>query len=115
MDALAGAIGEDRLAIRLTPFGLYNQARGMQRMETWGHLCRQLKKKHNLSYVHFLEPRYEQVYSLEEKNKCKFTCLASRTGANASRLGIVGFQRRYSENFSRHFWGYPFLLRWGME
>jgi 2,4-dienoyl-CoA reductase-like NADH-dependent reductase (Old Yellow Enzyme family) len=33
MDALAGAIGEDKLAIRLTPFGLYNQARGMQRME----------------------------------------------------------------------------------
>ncbi|KAE9374543.1 FMN-linked oxidoreductase [Stipitochalara longipes BDJ] len=69
MDALTDAIGEDRLAIRLTPFGLYNQARGMQRMETWGHLCRELKKKHNLSYVHFLEPRYEQVHSLEEKNK----------------------------------------------
>ena len=67
MDALAEAIGEDKLAIRLTPFGLYNQARGMQRLETWGHLCRELKKKHNLSYVHFLEPRYEQVHSLAEK------------------------------------------------
>jgi 2,4-dienoyl-CoA reductase-like NADH-dependent reductase (Old Yellow Enzyme family) len=71
MDALAEAIGEDNLAIRLTPFGLYNQTRGIQRMETWGHLCRELKKKHSLSYVHFLEPRYEQVHSLEEKNKCK--------------------------------------------
>lgn len=71
MDALAGAIGEDRLALRLSPFGLYNQARGTQRLETWGFLCRELKKKHNLSYVHFVEPRYEQVHSLEEKNKCK--------------------------------------------
>lgn len=71
MDALADAIGDDRLALRLTPFGLYNQARGQQRLETWGHLCRELKKTHSLSYVHFLEPRYEQVFSLEEKNKCK--------------------------------------------
>ena len=27
IDALAEAVGEDRLAIRLSPFGLYNQAR----------------------------------------------------------------------------------------
>ncbi|KAF8865867.1 FMN-linked oxidoreductase [Acephala macrosclerotiorum] len=69
MEALVDAVGENKVAIRLSPFGLYNQARGMQRLETWGHLCRELKKKHNLSYVHFIEPRYEQVHSLEEKNK----------------------------------------------
>jgi len=44
----------------------------LQRLETWGHLCRELKTQHNLSYVHFVEPRYEQVHSLEEKNKCEF-------------------------------------------
>lgn len=70
MEALAAAVGEDRLAIRLTPFGLYNQARGMQRLETWGYLCKELKRRLRLSYVHFIEPRYEQVHSLEEKNKC---------------------------------------------
>jgi len=69
MEALADAIGEDKLAIRLSPFGLYNQARSTQRIETWGHLCRELKRKHKLSYVHFMEPRYEQVLSLAEKNK----------------------------------------------
>jgi len=69
MDALGEAIGDDNLAIRLTPFGLYNQARSAQRVETWGSLCRELKKRHNLSYVHFIEPRYEQVHSVEEKNK----------------------------------------------
>ncbi|TVY41379.1 putative 12-oxophytodienoate reductase, partial [Lachnellula occidentalis] len=69
MEALAKAVGEEKLAIRLTPFGLYNQARGMQRLETWGYLCRELKKRLSLSYVHFVEPRYEQVQSLEEKNK----------------------------------------------
>jgi len=70
MEALAAAVGEDKLAIRLTPFGLYNQARGTQRLETWGFLCKELKKL-SLSYVHFVEPRYEQVHSLEEKNKCR--------------------------------------------
>jgi 2,4-dienoyl-CoA reductase-like NADH-dependent reductase (Old Yellow Enzyme family) len=78
MDALAEAIGDNKLALRLTPFGLYNQARGLQRLETWGYLCKELKKKHELSYVHFIEPRYEQVHSLEEKNKCKFSAVGAR-------------------------------------
>jgi 2,4-dienoyl-CoA reductase-like NADH-dependent reductase (Old Yellow Enzyme family) len=71
VDALIGAVGQDKVAIRLSPFGLYNQAKSMQRMETWGHLCRELKKSHKLSYVHFIEPRYEQVQSLEAKSKSR--------------------------------------------
>lgn len=71
MDALVAAIGEDKVALRLSPFGLFNQARGTQRLETWGYLCRELKRKHQLAYVHFVEPRYEQVHSLEEKTKCE--------------------------------------------
>ena len=73
MDALAEAVGEDRLAIRLSPFGLYNQAKGTQRMETWGHLCRELKRKYRLSCVHFIEPIYEQVQRLDAKNKSKIS------------------------------------------
>ncbi|KAH7321676.1 putative 12-oxophytodienoate reductase 4 [Rhexocercosporidium sp. MPI-PUGE-AT-0058] len=59
------ALGENKVAIRLTPFGLYNDTKGTQRLETWGFLCSELKRKHNLSHVHFIEPRYEQVYILE--------------------------------------------------
>ncbi|PGH03209.1 hypothetical protein GX51_04244 [Blastomyces parvus] len=70
MDAIAHTIGEENLSIRLTPFGLYNQARGEQRVETWTHLCKSLKKAHpSLSYVSFIEPRYEQIFSHEEKNE----------------------------------------------
>lgn len=70
MNELAQAVGQDNLAIRLTPFGLFNQARGEQRLETWGHLCRELKKNHpHLSYVSFVEPRYEQIFSEHEKQK----------------------------------------------
>ncbi|GAO18768.1 uncharacterized protein UV8b_04921 [Ustilaginoidea virens] len=68
MDALAGTVGPENLAIRLTPFGLFNQARGEQRIETWSHLCRQLKRRlPGLSYVSFVEPRYEQILCQAEK------------------------------------------------
>lgn len=73
MEALKEAVGEERLAIRLSPFGLFNEARGMQRVETWGYLCKELKRRMNLSYVHFMEPRYEQVFSEADKDKCKST------------------------------------------
>ncbi|KAF5976020.1 12-oxophytodienoate reductase [Fusarium coicis] len=35
MEELAKAIGQENLAIRLTPFGLLNQARGEKHVETW--------------------------------------------------------------------------------
>ncbi len=56
-DALANTVGEENLSIRFSPFGLFNQARGEQRVETWTYLCRQLKEAHpRLSYVSFIEP-----------------------------------------------------------
>ncbi|KKZ67228.1 hypothetical protein EMCG_07078 [[Emmonsia] crescens] len=68
MYAVANTIGEENLALRLTPFGLYNQTRGEQRVETWTHLCKSLKEAHpTLSYVSFVEPRYEQIFSYEAK------------------------------------------------
>lgn len=70
MEELAKTVGQENLAIRLTPFGLFNQARSEQRVETWSHLCRELKKRlPNLSYVSFIEPRYEQIFSEAEKQK----------------------------------------------
>ncbi|KAG6028633.1 hypothetical protein E4U40_000925 [Claviceps sp. LM458 group G5] len=70
MQKLADTVGQENLAIRLTPFGLFNQARSEQRLETWGHLCRELKSSFpRLSYVSFVEPRYEQVFSEAEKQK----------------------------------------------
>lgn len=68
MGALAGAVGEANVALRLSPFGLFNQARGEERLETWGYLCRALKKAlPNMSYVSFIEARYEQIFSEAEK------------------------------------------------
>ncbi|MCJ1419898.1 hypothetical protein MMC32_006254 [Xylographa parallela] len=69
MDGLAKAVGEENTALRLSPFGLYNQTRGVERLATWSHLCKELKKNHpKISYVSFIEPRYEQVHSTAEKD-----------------------------------------------
>lgn len=70
MSAIARAIGGDNLAIRLSPFGLFNQNRSEQRVETWSHLCREIKKNiPDLSYIHFMEPRYDQLVDYTEKDE----------------------------------------------
>jgi 2,4-dienoyl-CoA reductase-like NADH-dependent reductase (Old Yellow Enzyme family) len=81
MDELAKRIGEENLAIRLSPFGLFNQTRGEQRMETWLHLCKCLKEAHeSLSYVSFIEPvsfrsRRGGTVSEERRKKKKKTTI----------------------------------------
>lgn len=70
MAAFSEAIGGENCAIRLSPFGLFNQTRGLQRIETWSHLCREIKRTiPHLSYIHFIEPRYEQIHSYSEKDE----------------------------------------------
>jgi 2,4-dienoyl-CoA reductase-like NADH-dependent reductase (Old Yellow Enzyme family) len=62
MTALADAVGGENVAIRLSPFGLFLQTHGEQRMEIWSHLCKELKQRiPNMSYIHFIEPRFEQI------------------------------------------------------
>jgi 2,4-dienoyl-CoA reductase-like NADH-dependent reductase (Old Yellow Enzyme family) len=86
MEGLANSIGAENCAIRLSPFGLFNQTFGEERVETWSFLCEQLKKKiPKLSYVSLIEPvsvsnslrvlqssyvlqRYEQIHSYNEKD-----------------------------------------------
>lgn len=50
VDKVAQAIGSGRLAVRLTPFGLFNQTLGSQRIKQWTYLCQQLEKR-RLAYV----------------------------------------------------------------
>ncbi|KPI38265.1 12-oxophytodienoate 3 [Cyphellophora attinorum] len=69
MTALADAIGGENVAIRLSPFGLFNQSYGEQRPEIWSYLCRALKQKiSNMSYIHFIEPRFEQIIDTTSKD-----------------------------------------------
>ena len=69
--ALAKEIGSSNIGIRLSPFGLCHQARSTHRIETWSSLCHGIKQREDigpLSYIHFIEPRWEQLHSLEDKH-----------------------------------------------
>ena len=69
--ALAQEIGSSNIGIRLSPFGLCHQTRSTHRIETWSSLCHGIKEREDigpLSYIHFIEPRWEQLHSLDDKN-----------------------------------------------
>lgn len=70
--ALADAIGAANVGIRMEPTGLYQHTRGAERVETWSYLCKRLADAyagHNkLSYVHFIEPRFDRIDSEAEKD-----------------------------------------------
>ncbi|GAA5994959.1 alkene reductase [Rhodotorula paludigena] len=66
VDKVIAAVGADRVGVRLAPFGMFNQVRGEQRQEQWTALCEELGKK-GLAYVHFIEPRFDELQSEAEK------------------------------------------------
>ncbi|KAH9902336.1 hypothetical protein F4778DRAFT_791288 [Xylariomycetidae sp. FL2044] len=69
--ALAGAIGASNIGLRMEPTGLYQHTRGAERVETWSYLCKNLAEtyqgENKLSYVHFIEPRFDRIDSDAEK------------------------------------------------
>ncbi|PPQ79606.1 hypothetical protein CVT25_003486 [Psilocybe cyanescens] len=63
---IGSAIGFDRVAVRLSPFGFFNQTRGTQRLYQWTYLCKELSSL-GLAYVHLIEPRFDEVRSEQDK------------------------------------------------
>ncbi|KAB5578717.1 NADH:flavin oxidoreductase/NADH oxidase [Coniochaeta sp. 2T2.1] len=71
--AVVDTVGASNVGVRLEPTGLYNHTRGAERVETWSYLC-PLKKRYSgpdgrdrLSYVHFIEPRFDRIESEKER------------------------------------------------
>ncbi|KAI8078689.1 uncharacterized protein BX664DRAFT_380897 [Halteromyces radiatus] len=57
VDAVAKAIGDDKTAIRFSPFSSYQGMKDDTPVATWGYITEQLEKTHpGLAYVHFVEP-----------------------------------------------------------
>lgn len=50
VDKLCSAIGSGRVGVRLSPFGLFNETNGVDRMEQWLYLCSELSKR-GIAYV----------------------------------------------------------------
>ncbi|CAO3620021.1 unnamed protein product [Cunninghamella blakesleeana] len=61
VDAVVDAIGEEKTAIRFSPWSEYQDMEDDTPIETWSYLTQQLQNNHpNLAYIHFIEHRINQ-------------------------------------------------------
>ncbi|CAO3620221.1 unnamed protein product [Cunninghamella blakesleeana] len=58
VDAVVNAIGEEKTAIRFSPWSGVHDVKDDTPVQTWSYLTQQLQNNHpNLAYLHFIEPR----------------------------------------------------------
>lgn len=111
MDGLAEAVGEENTALRLSPFGLYNQTRGVERLATWSHLCKELKKNHHkISYVSFIEP---VSFSISISTQPSGLLNLQRPSATQRGRNYANKQQRYEQMHSTVEKD-AFLASWGL-
>jgi 2,4-dienoyl-CoA reductase-like NADH-dependent reductase (Old Yellow Enzyme family) len=60
VEEVGKTVGIENVAVRMSPWGVYNDIQDDDRFETWGTLCRALGKLGGLSYVHFVEAREDE-------------------------------------------------------
>ena len=68
--AVTTAIGADRVGMRLSPYNYFQDTRDSKPNEHWEYLCEQiatLPEDQRLSYIHMIEPRFDEV--LDEQAK----------------------------------------------
>ncbi|KAG2195662.1 hypothetical protein INT47_002901 [Mucor saturninus] len=58
LDAVVEAIGAERVAIRFSPGGVFQDMQDESVVDTWSYLTTEIQKKHaDLAYLHFIEAR----------------------------------------------------------
>lgn len=90
--AVTEVVGPDRVGIRLSPFNYFQDTKDSDPMTHWAYLCEQiaaLSKENRLSYVHMVEPRFDEV--LDEQ--AKLDALSSTTKNKAKVQSLVPFQQ----------------------
>ncbi|KPI38141.1 putative 12-oxophytodienoate 3 [Cyphellophora attinorum] len=68
--AVTDAVGADKVGIRLSPYNYFQDTRDSNPNKNWAYLCEQLAampKENRLSYVHMVEPRFDEVLDEEAK------------------------------------------------
>lgn len=62
IERIGNGIGQEKVAIRLSPFGVYNDMRDDSRYATYTSLCQQVKERFpSISYVHFVKARQDEI------------------------------------------------------
>ncbi|KZT30306.1 FMN-linked oxidoreductase [Neolentinus lepideus HHB14362 ss-1] len=59
VEKLCRAVGKDKVGVRLSPFGLFNETRGEDRQRQWTYLCGKLSEL-GIAYIHLIEPRFDE-------------------------------------------------------
>ncbi len=62
--AVVGVWGADRVGIRLSPFGSFNDMRDRDPVALYRHVIEEMSKL-GLAYVHLIEPRQDEMYEAE--------------------------------------------------
>ncbi|KAK6439593.1 hypothetical protein LTR95_004203 [Oleoguttula sp. CCFEE 5521] len=68
--AVTSKVGADRVGIRLSPYNYFQDTKDSKPNEHWEYLCEQIvaqPEEHRLSYVHMVEPRFDEVLDEEAK------------------------------------------------
>ncbi|KAI9018470.1 hypothetical protein CLU79DRAFT_847113 [Phycomyces nitens] len=62
VQSISEAIGEERTAIRFSPWSGFQDVEDATPYETWGYIVDQLQERHpKLAYLHFIEPRDDLI------------------------------------------------------
>ncbi|EXJ78902.1 hypothetical protein A1O3_08402 [Capronia epimyces CBS 606.96] len=86
--AVVAAIGADKVGIRLSPYNYFQDTRDSDPNAHWEYLCDQLvqlPKEIRLSYVHMVEPRFDEV--LDEQAK-----IAALAESKSAKFSLTPFR-----------------------
>ncbi|EPE36706.1 FMN-linked oxidoreductase [Glarea lozoyensis ATCC 20868] len=92
LKAITNVVGPDRVGMRLSPYNYFQDTRDSNPNVHWAYLCEQLAsspEENRLSYVHMVEPRFDEV--LDEQ--AKIDSLAVETKSDTKAQSLVPFQR----------------------
>ncbi|KAL3426092.1 NADH:flavin oxidoreductase/NADH oxidase [Phlyctema vagabunda] len=92
MKAVTDAVGAERTGIRLSPYNYFQDTRDSNPNANWAYLCQkiaELPKENRLSYVHMVEPRFDEVLSEE----AKIASLTTTTKSAAEAQSLLPFRQ----------------------
>ncbi|KAF9527080.1 putative 12-oxophytodienoate reductase [Crepidotus variabilis] len=87
--AVGSAVGHDRVGVRLSPYTIFQQTRGAERVPQWSYLCKQLSKL-SLAYIHLVEPRYDEFRSEDAKLQ-QLVSLSNSDQLDADQMSLKPF------------------------
>jgi 2,4-dienoyl-CoA reductase-like NADH-dependent reductase (Old Yellow Enzyme family) len=88
--AVTAAVGADRVGIRLSPYDYFQDTRDSNPNAHWAYLCKQIAElptENRVSYVHMVEPRFDDV--LDEQGKMDALATYSKDAAEGVEAEVT--------------------------